>query len=75
MSNIRLVKNLKMKEIDNICEDANGCAKCPLLISSYNKQIHCLKDDEVQMYEVEEVYKKLNSKIDLETNKIVKEEI
>lgn len=74
MSNIKIVKDLKGKEVENICEDANGCANCPLIISSYHKNIHCIRDDEVEMYEVEKVYQLLNSKIDLDTNKIIKED-
>ena len=73
MSNTKLVKDLKLKEIDDICDNADGCANCPLLISSYNKKIHCLKDDKVEIYEVEKFYNLLNSKIDLETNKLVKD--
>lgn len=70
MSNVKLIRNLKMGEIDKICNASEGCAKCPLLISSYNKKIHCLKEDKVEMYEVEEVYNLFNSKIDLDTNKL-----
>ena len=73
MSNIELIKELRMKEIDDICNNADGCAKCPLLVSSYNKSIHCLKDDTIKMYEVEKVYNLLNSKINLETNKLVED--
>ena len=73
MRNIKLVKELKMKEIDDICANAEGCADCPLLISSYNKNIHCLKDDTFPLYEADKVWKKLNAKIDLETNKIVED--
>ena len=61
------------KEIDDICNNAEGCADCPLLISSYNKKIHCLKDDTFPLYEVDKVWKRLNAKIDLETNKLVEE--
>ena len=71
MSNIKLIRDLKMSEVDEICNSLEGCAKCPFLISSYNKKIHCLKDDKVEMYEVEEVYNLLNSKIDLDTNKVI----
>ena len=42
MSNTKLVKELKIKEIENICNNTEGCADCPLLISSYNKEL--LKD-------------------------------
>ncbi len=73
MSNIKLVKDLKLKEIDDICNNTEGCAKCPLLISSYNKKIHCLKDDKIEAYEVEKTYNLLNSKINLETNKLVED--
>lgn len=73
MSNTKLVKELKMKEVENICNNAEGCADCPLLISSYNKSIHCLKDDIFPLYEADKVWKKLNTKIDLDTNKIVEE--
>lgn len=73
MSNIKLVKELKAKEIDDICNNAEGCADCPLLISSYNKKIHCLKDDTFPLYEVDKVWKRLNAKIDLETNKLVED--
>ena len=73
MSNIKLVKELKMKEVDDICNNAEGCADCPLLISSYNKNIHCLKDDTFPLYEADKVWEKLNIKIDLETNKLVEE--
>lgn len=73
MSDIKVIKNLKIKDIENICDNSEGCAKCPLLISSYNKKIHCLKDDRVEIYEVEKFYNLLNSKIDLETNKLVEE--
>ena len=73
MSNTKLVKELKIKEIENICNNAEGCADCPLLISSYSKSIHCLKDDTFPLYEVDKVWKRLNAKIDLETNKLVEE--
>lgn len=73
MSDIKVIKNLKIKDIENICDNSEGCAKCPLLISSYNKEIHCLKDDRVEIYEVEKFYNLLNSKIDLETNKLVED--
>ena len=73
MSNIKLVKDLKLKEIDDICDNADGCANCPLLISSYNKNIHCLKDDTFPLYETEKVYRRLNTKIDLDTNKLVED--
>lgn len=73
MSNIKLVKELKIKEIYDICNNTEGCANCPLLISSYNKKIHCLKDDTFPLYEVDKVWKRLNAKIDLETNKLVEE--
>ena len=73
MSNIKLIKNLKISESELVCKSVSGCAECPLLISSYAKRIHCLKDDKVEMYEVEKAYNLLNSKIDLETNKIVED--
>lgn len=73
MSNTKLVKDLKLKEIDDICYNADGCANCPLLISSYNKNIHCLKDDIFPLYETEKVYRRLNTKIDLDTNKLVED--
>lgn len=73
MSNIKLVKELKMKEIDDICNNAEGCADCPLLISSYNKNIHCLKDDILPIYEVDKAWKTLNAKIDLETYELVED--
>lgn len=73
MSNTKLVKDLKLKEIDDICDNADGCANCPLLISSYNKNIHCLKDDTFPLYETEKVYRRLNTKIDLDTNKLVED--
>lgn len=70
MSNIKLIKKLKMKEIDDICNNVEGCANCPLLISSYNKNIHCLKDDVFSLYETDKVWKRLNTKINLDTNKL-----
>ena len=73
MSNIKLIKDLTIKESEDICNNSDGCAKCPLLISSYNKSIHCLKDDIFPLYEVDKVFKALNSKIDLDTNRIVEE--
>ena len=73
MSNIKLIKKLTIKEINDICDNVDGCAKCPLLVSSYNKSIHCLKDDTIKMYEVEKVYNLLNSKIDLVINKLVED--
>ena len=73
MSNIKLVKDLKLKEIDDICDNADGCANCPLLMSSYNKNIHCLKDGTFPLYETEKVYRRLNTKIDLDTNKLVED--
>lgn len=73
MSNIKLIKDLKISESESVCNSVSGCAQCPLLISSYAKRIHCLKDDKVEMYEVEKAYNLLNSKIDLETNKIVED--
>ena len=73
MSNIKLVKELKMKEIDDICNNTEGCANCPLLISSYNRNIHCLKDDIFPLYEADKVWKTLNAKIDLDKNKLKEE--
>lgn len=73
MSNIKLVKELKLKEINDICDDVDGCANCPFLISSYNRNIHCLKDDTFPLYEADKVFKTLNSKIDLDTNKIMED--
>ena len=73
MSNIKLIKELKMKEINDICSNAEGCSGCPLLISSYNKNIHCLKDDVFPIYEADKVWKRLNTKIDLDTNKLEEE--
>lgn len=70
MSNIKLIKNLTIKESQDVCDNSGGCAECPLLISSYNKNIHCLRDDEIKAYEIEKAYKILNSKIDLDTNKL-----
>ena len=74
MSDIKLIKNLNMGEVEKICKNSDECAECPLLISSYNKNIHCLKDDTFPIYEVEKIHKKMNMKIDLDTYKIVKEE-
>ena len=70
MSNIKLIKNLTIKESQDVCDNSGGCAECPLLISSYNKNIHCLRDDEIKAYEIEKAYNILNSKIDLDTNKL-----
>lgn len=70
MSNIKIIKNLKIKEIEDICNNSEGCAKCPLLISSYNRNIHCLKDDMFPIYETDKVWEKLNAKIDLDTKKL-----
>lgn len=73
MSNIKIIKDLKVKEFEDICDNSEGCANCPFLISSYNKNIHCLKDDTFPLYEADKVFKALNSKIDLDTNKIVED--
>ena len=73
MSNIKLIKELTIREIDNICDNVDGCANCPLLISSYNRNIHCLKDDTFPIYEAEKMYQKLHTKIDLDTNKLVED--
>ena len=73
MSNIKLVKELKTKEVNDICVDVEGCADCPLLVSSYHRNIHCLKDDTFPLYEADKVWKVLNAKIDLDTNRIVEE--
>ena len=73
MSNIKLIKELKTKEISDICNNVDGCADCPLLISSYNRNIHCLKDTTFPIYEEEKVYKRLNTKIDLDTNRSVED--
>ena len=70
MSNVKLIKDLTIKESEYVCNNSDGCAKCPLLISSYNKNIHCLKDKEIETYEIEKAYNLLNSKIDLDTNKL-----
>ena len=48
MSNIKLIKDLNIKEVGNICNSVDGCAECPLLISSYKKDIHRLKDDTIK---------------------------
>ena len=73
MSNIKLINDLTIKEAEDICKNADGCANCPLLISSYNKNIHCLKDDTFSLCEIEKVYKRLNTKIDLDTNKLMED--
>lgn len=71
MSKIKLVSKLNMGEVENICNNVDGCAECPLLISSYKKEIHCLKDNTIRIYEIEKAYNILNSEINLETNKLV----
>ena len=53
MSNIKLISELNIREVENICDNVDGCAECPLLISSYKKLIHCLKDDEIRLCEIE----------------------
>ncbi len=73
MSKVKLIDQLTNGEINNICENVEGCAKCPLLISSYQRRIHCLKDNDFPIYEAGKVYKKLNTKIDLDTNKLVED--
>lgn len=73
MSKIKLIDNLTNGEINNICENVEGCAKCPLLISSYQKRIHCLKDHDFPIYEAGKVYKRLYTKIDLNTNELVED--
>ena len=73
MSNIKLVKELRNKEIEDVCFMVDGCANCPLLISSYNRNIHCLKDETFPIYEADKVWKALNTKIDLDTNEIVED--
>lgn len=73
MSNIKLIEQLNNREINNICENVEGCAECPLLISSYQRRIHCLKDQAFQIYEAGKVYQRLNTKIDLDTNKLVED--
>ena len=74
MSDIKLIKKLNFIEVEKICKNSDECAECPLLISSYNKNIHCLKDDTFPIYEVEKLHQRMNMKIDLDTYKIVKEE-
>ena len=73
MSKIKLVSKLNMGEVENICNNVDGGAECPLLISSYKKEIHCLKDNTIRMYEIEKPYNILNSEINLETNKLEEE--
>lgn len=70
MSKIKLIKELKMSEIEHICDNAEGCVKCPLLLSSYHKNIRCLREDEVKTYDIEKAYNILNTQIDLETLEI-----
>lgn len=65
MSDIKLIKDLKMKEIEIICKSVKECAKCPLLISSYQREIHCIRNEDVKIYDVEKTYKILNTGINL----------
>ena len=74
MSNIKLIKDLNIKEVENICNSVGGCAECPLLISSYKKNVNCLKDDTIKTYKIEKAYNILNSKINLETNNLVEDD-
>ena len=74
MRKIKKIKNLTISESEKVCENSNGCANCPLLISSYKKERHCLRDSKIEKYEIEKAYNLLNSKIDLDTNKIVEED-
>ena len=74
MSNIKLITELNIREVESICDNVDGCGECPLLISSYKKEIHCLKDDEIRLCEIEKAYNILNSKINLETNNLVEDD-
>lgn len=66
MSNKKLIKDLKVKEIDKICENGDGCANCPLLISSKRKKIRCIIDNEFTICEIEKAHEILNTEIDLD---------
>lgn len=57
------IKDLTMMEIDNICFDIYECAKCPLLISSRQRKIVCLKDEIIPIADVEKVHKIMKKEI------------
>lgn len=47
------IKDLTRMEVDNICFDIYECAKCPLLISSRQRKIVCLKDEMIPIADIE----------------------
>lgn len=71
---IKKVKELTCGETERICDKSDGCANCPLLISSYNREIHCLRDDKVEIWEVKEFYELMQKSINLDTFEIVENE-
>lgn len=68
------IKELTNSQIESICNKVDGCAECPLLISSYKKHICCLRDEVVKMYDVEETYELMQRYVNLDECKIVGKE-
>lgn len=59
------IKDLTMMEVDNICFDIYECAKCPLLISSRQRKIVCLKDEIIPIVDVEKTNEIMEKEIEI----------
>lgn len=59
------IKDLTMMEVDNICFDIYECAKCPLLISSRQRKIVCLKDEMIPIADIEKTSKMMEKEIEV----------
>ena len=68
------IKELTNGQSKDICNKVNGCAECPLLISSYKKHISCLRDEAIKIYDVEKTYELMQRYINLDECKIVGKE-
>lgn len=59
------IKDLTRMEVDNICFDIYECAKCPLLISSRQRKIVCLKDEMIPIADIEKTSKMMEKEIEV----------
>lgn len=62
------IKDLTIGDIKDICNDIKECAKCPLLISSRQKEIICLKDDVIPMIDLEKTAKLMEKEVEIPKN-------
>lgn len=59
------LKEITKGDIEKICREQEGCATCPLLLSSYKRNIRCMKDEDIKIWDIEKAYKLLNEEFDV----------